>query len=139
MVNRVARDLVELDAMHGLAGDVARQGFFQVPRDRLAFAVGVGRQVKLGSFLGVLTQSAHHVLLFFGDDVARLEIVLHVHAQAIGGQVADVADGGFDHITPAEEFAHRARLGRRFDDHQLSPFSLREAGRRAGDEGLRRA
>jgi hypothetical protein len=72
----VGRDLVELDAVVGLA--VERHRLEQVPGDGLALAVGVSGEVDGAGLPGGLLQPLDDVLLVLGDDVFRREVVLDV-------------------------------------------------------------
>ncbi len=119
MVNRRPGDLVELDPVHRQPPDGPLQGMDQVPRDGLPLAVGVGGQVDGRGLFGILPQPADDLFFLGRDDVARLKIVLNVHAHAVGRQVADVAHRGDHRIALTQETAHRARLGRRLDDDHL--------------------
>ncbi len=108
-------DLVEdhpLDRHPGL------QLLQQVPGDGLALTVLVGGEQQLVGVAQGRLEPAEHVLLLVVDHIGGLEAVLHVDAEPLGLQVADVADGGFDHVVPAEEPRDGARLGRGLHDHQ---------------------
>ncbi len=126
-------DLVELDAVHGDALHLALQRRLQVPGDGLALAVGVGGQVHLRRAFGLGLQLFDHILLFGGDHVARLKIMFDVHAHAVGRQVADVAHRSLHGVAPAQETAHRARLGRRLDDDHFGTAGLALLLRLGGD------
>ncbi len=104
----------------------------EVPADRFALAVLVGREVEHVGVLERVLELLDLLLLLGRDDVERLEVVVDVDAQArprlllhLGGdvlrrgrQVADVADRGLDHEALGQEGRDRARLGRRFDDDE---------------------
>ena len=103
LLDRVAGDLVE---HHPLHRHVRLEHLEQVPRDGLALAVLVGREVELARVLQRRLELGDDVLLVVGDDVDRREVVVDVDAEAADlglgdalrhllgavGQVADVAD-----------------------------------------------
>ena len=122
-VNRVRRDLVELDALVALRGEVHR--FEQVPRDRLALAVGVCRQVDLLRVLRGRLQLLDDLLLVLRHDVPRCEVVIDVNAELRLREIAHVADGRTHIVGTAEDRRERARLRRRLDDHET--LALRAA------------
>ena len=103
--DRLVGDLVEHHALHGHG---RLQHLEQVPRDRLALAVLVGREVELARVLERGLELGDDVLLVVGDDVDGTEVVVDVDAEpahlGLGdalrrllgalGQVADVPDAG---------------------------------------------
>jgi hypothetical protein len=116
---------------HPLDGHLGLEHLAQMPRDRLAFAVFVGRQQELVGLGELLLQVGDDPLLVRVDDVERLEPVLDVDAELsvprslllrdVGGtvrQVADVAHARLDDEVAAEVAGDRARLGRGFDDDE---------------------
>src|ERR1700730_61446 len=110
-----------------------------MPGDRLALAVFVCCKQKLVRVLQELLQLIDPLLLVRIDDVERTELVLDVHAEpsplllliflrdvrSALGQVADVTNARLDDEIVSEIALDRARLGRRFDDHQTLVFSVR--------------
>src|SRR5208283_5417263 len=114
------------------AGLFRLQLFLQVGADRLAFAVGVGREVDRAGLLGAALQLVDQLLLAFDDYVGGAEIALHVDRQVVLRQILDVAQAGLDHEVLAQIFADRLRLGGRFDDDQRfwhkDGFRLLEGG-----------
>ena len=114
-------------------GHLRLERLHEVPRDGLALAVLVGREVELVGVLDERLELADLLLAVGADDVERLEVVVGVDAEArpglalvlgrdVGGvarQVADVADRGLDDVAVAEVAADRLRLGRRLDDDEL--------------------
>ena len=127
--DRGGGDLVEHHALHR-HGRVEDLG--QVPRDRLALAVLVRREVELVGRLEEPLEVRDDRLLGRRDHVERLEPVVHVDAEArprfaldrrghfvgAAGQVADVADRRLDDEVGPEHAADGARLGRRLDDDE---------------------
>ena len=99
-VDRLLRDLVE---DHAPDRHLRLQHLQQVPGDRLALAVFVGREQELVGVLQELLQLADLLLLVRVDDVERLEVVLDVDAEPrpllllvllrdVGGALGQVAD-----------------------------------------------
>jgi hypothetical protein len=114
--DRVLRDLVEHDAVHVLRGHVERLA--QVPRDRLALAVGVGREVdRLRCFREPL-QLADDLLATADRLVRGLEALVDVDAEAARRQVAHVPLRRADDVARAEVLVDRAGLRGALDDHQ---------------------
>jgi hypothetical protein len=127
-LDRVFRDLVEHHATHR---DLRLEHLAQVPGDRLALAVLVGREQELVRGSELLPEVRHDTLLVGVEDVERLEPVLDVHAERAEPrlvalldvrrplrQVADVADARLHDEVAAEIAGDRARLGGRFDDDE---------------------
>ena len=110
-------DLVE---HHALDRHLRLEVLQQVPGDDLAFAVLVCREVELGGVLEQRPQLLDDLLAPAGELPFGLEAVVDVDAEALGGQVGDVAHGGAD-VVPATEMAgDRLGLGRRLDDDEGS-------------------
>ncbi len=105
------------------------QHLVEVPGNRLALAIEVGRQINLRRFGGSCRQLLDHVALLVGHPVAWCEVVFHIHRQLRAQQVAHVPHRRLDRIPLAQETPHRARLGRRLHDDQL-PRRLRRLGLR---------
>jgi hypothetical protein len=90
--------------------------------DGLALAVGVGGEVDGLGLLGGLLQLGDDLLVVAllrvrNQLVGRLEVVLHVHAEALRREVFDVAERGHHAIIWAEVFTNRLRLRRRLYHH----------------------
>ena len=75
----LARDLVEHHALHR---HLRLEHLEQVPRDRLALAVLVGREVDLARVLQRRLELGDDVLLVVGDDVDGREVVVDVDPEA---------------------------------------------------------
>ena len=122
-------DFVEDDALGG--PDVQAQGVGEMPGDGFAFAVQVGGEEDFGgSFHG----GAKIGNDFFGavrDFVGGFEVVIDVDIESLAGDVADVADGGFDGEVVAQVLIDGLGLGGGFDDDQSV------AGAAAGGRGGR--
>lgn len=124
----VLGNLVEDDATDG---NLRLEHLCQVPADRLAFAIRVGREQQFGRVLHRGLEMRDLLLLVVGDDVVRLEVVVDVDAEAaplllldllrhLGrrfGQIADVAVARLDPVLGTEEAPQRFRLRGRLDDH----------------------
>ena len=129
MLYRRGCDLVEDHPLHGNTGV---EHLEQMPRDRLALAILICRQVELVGVLQQGLEATDLVLLVGADHVQRLEVVLGVHTQPcprlalvllghVGGvarQVPDVTDGRLDLVAVPQETGDGARLGRRLDDDE---------------------
>ena len=114
-------DLVEGNAVH--IACIEPENIGQMPRDRLALTVGVGREVDGVGFLRRLLQLGNELFLALDDRVLRFKIVFHVHAQPCLRQVAHVAHRGDDLIIAAEVFFDRFRLCGRLNDDELGHIS----------------
>jgi hypothetical protein len=94
-----------------------------VPGDSLPFPVEVGGEEDRVGARGLAGDAVDLLAAIVGHDVVGPEIVLDVDAQlALAGvlrQVADMAVGREDVEVRAQVAFDRARLGRRFDDHQV--------------------
>ncbi len=108
------RDLVEHQAADLLP--VARAKLFgQVPANRLAFAVRVGRDEDFVGFLRGILQFLQDFLPARDHFVGRLEILLDVHAQLALGQITDVTHRRHHLVIAPEIFVDGLRLCGRFD------------------------
>jgi hypothetical protein len=111
---------------HPAGRDLGLELLQQVPGDRLALTVLIGREQQ---FVGVgqqVLELAHLELLVGRDHVQRLEAAVDVHAEPgpgllavlgrylgrLVGHVTDVADARLDHVSLAEVSRDGARLGR---------------------------
>ncbi len=94
-LNRPLRDLVEDHAMHGLGVEhlAILEHFEDVPRDRFALAVGVGRQIhRIGSLDGL--DDLLDVLLVLVDElVLHREAMLWIDGAFLRHEVTDVTIG----------------------------------------------
>jgi hypothetical protein len=118
---------------HPPHGHLRVQHLAQVPRDRLALAILVGREQQLVGVLELRLQVGDDFLLARVDDVQRLEVLVDVDAEArpllalqlrrdlssVVREVADVADRRLDDVVLPEVARDRLRLCRRLDDDQL--------------------
>jgi hypothetical protein len=93
--------------------------FEDVPGDRLALAIGVGRQNELvGPFhrMGDVVEPLRRL----GVDLPQhAKICVGIDRTALGRQVAHMAERGQDFIAAAEIFIDRFRLGGRFYQNQI--------------------
>ncbi len=90
----------------------------EVPGDGFAFAVQVGCEEDFGGVLGGGAEVGDDFAAAVGDFVGGFEVVVDVDVEALGGDVADVADGGFDGVAGAEVFVDGFGLGGGFDDDE---------------------
>ena len=116
------RDFVEDHAPHGYG---RLEHLLEVPTDAFALAVLVGGQNQLIGIGELRLEGRHQLLLGGGDHVERLEVILHIHAQArpgrsfgtrryLGGggrQVAHVAHAGFNVVARRQKAANGFGLG----------------------------
>ena len=117
----VAGHLVEHDALDVdiLQRAALLQHLAQMPRNRLAFAVGVGREKQ---FVGAAHRLGDRLHMFLGPAVdlpGHVEIIIRPHRAIFGRQVADMAVARHDLVVAAEIFIDRFGLGRRFDDDDV--------------------
>ncbi len=135
------RDRVERHPLGSIRVDP--EHLCEVPRDRLALSVQVGREPDVTGSLGKLPQFRDRAGLVAVDFVGGGEVVLHIHARhrllrAFGrpaGQIADVADRRLHHESRPQILLDRLGLGRAFDDHQLV-VALRNAASARAVTGL---
>ena len=110
-------DLVEGHALRLFVREI--QKLFQMPRNGLALAIRVGREIDGVRALGALFQIRDHVLAALDGDILRLKARLDVHAELALRQVAQMAHRGHDLIIRAEIFFNCSRLCRRLDDDEI--------------------
>ena len=129
LFNGCWRDLVEHHALHRHLGI---EDLNQVPRDGLAFAVFVGREIELFNFLEGCLQFGDNLLAARGNDVDRLEVIVDVDAESgplltldrggnVGGtlgQIADVTDRWLDDEVLAEHGLNTGGLRDRFNNYE---------------------
>ena len=134
LVDGFGGDLVKHQAMDGHS---RLQDFAKMPADGFPLAVFIRCQIEVGGILQEFLELADLFYLIFRDDVDGGKSFLDVHAQISPlfpfefgrdffrplGQVANVADAGFNVVSPAEKTADRTGLGGRLDDHQGSAIA----------------
>jgi len=104
---------------HALHRRLRSEHLDQVPRDRLALAVLVGREEELVGTLEGAAQRGDHVLgPALGWRVLQPEVVLDVDAETLARQIADVTEAGEHREVVAEEATDGVGLGLRLDDHE---------------------
>ena len=114
-------DRVEGHALdrNALQNALVVQRFQDVPGDRFAFAIRVGRENEL---FRALDRPGDIVQPFAAPVVERpdhLEVVFGIDRAVLGRQVADMSEGGQDLVILAEIFVDRLGLGRRLDDEDF--------------------
>ena len=109
VVDRALGNLVECDAPDPIVGQpgVLRD----VPRDRLAFTVEVGREPDLIGLAGLARESFELPTSILERLVPRREVVLQVNAQRLGRQVAHVAIAGEHAVSGTKVALNGLRLG----------------------------
>ena len=90
-----------------------------VPRDRFALAVGVGRQVDVVGLLGLRLDFLEHLRLAGDDVVLGLEVVVDGDPERALGQIHHMADRRDDLEVGAQIALDRFRLGRRFNYYEV--------------------
>src|SRR3989344_3941467 len=113
LFNRFFGNLMEDDALW----------LFQVsdlldmPRDRLALSIGVGREIHYVSFFCSVPYLFYHFALLSRHNVARHEATLDIDGIFVTlRQVADVTNRGEDGVVLAQVVLNGARLGRRLNN-----------------------
>ena len=109
---------------------LALQNFMDVPGDRLAFPVRVGRQDHAVGVLDRAADVAHPLGGLRVDFPAHREIVVRVDRAVLRRQIPHMAERGVDLVVLAQIFVDGLRLGRRLDDHD---FHVRKFPLGAGD------
>ena len=117
------RNFVEFDAV--LSVPVQPQHRLQVPGDRLALAVGVGRKIDAVGLLRLVHEAFYGIFLARRNDVARLEVLFDGNAQRLLREIADVSAGRIHAVLPLEIFGNGLRLGRRLYDDEIHKSSLK--------------
>ena len=100
--------------MHALAFDQAAllQDLADMPADRLAFAIQVGREIDVVSQLGCLGDRVDMLLVTLDHLVGHGETMLGIDRALLRLQVTHMAIGGQDLEVLAEVFVDRLGLGR---------------------------
>ena len=111
VLNRLFGDLVEGQTMN--LALLALELVLDVPADRFAFAVRVGRDVDVSGIFGRVSQLLDDLLARRNRLVLFRKLVLDVHAQLALGQIADVSHRRDDLVVAAQVFVDRLRLRRR--------------------------
>ena len=134
----VEGDARDLDVLQDL---LVLQHLQHVPGDRLALAVGIGRE---NDAVGALHRlgDGRHALGRLGIDVPdHREIVVGIDRAVLGREVANVAVGGVDLVSLAQILVDRLGLGGRLDDDDVhsKAFPLRPQTAGYGRDSLKRA
>ncbi len=129
LFHRIFGDLVKDDPTDW---DFRLENLREMPADRLAFAVRVGRQQQFGGVLYSGLQMGDLLPFVARHDVVRGEIAFDINAEPAPfllldrfgnfggrfGKVADMTEARLDSIPVAKESPKRLRLRGRFDDDQ---------------------
>ena len=120
--DRTPGDLVEDDAVHGLRVQCPgiAEKFDDVPRDRLAFPVRVGREVERLRLLHRPAQGLDVLLVALDGLVVHQEAVVRLHRAVFRDEIAHVPVRGEDLVIGPQVLLDGARLGGRFDDQEVS-------------------
>ena len=121
LAHRLLGDGVEDDALDRLVLQRALflEHFQDMPGDRFALAVGVGRKNEgVGAFDGAC--DVVEALLRLGVDLPdHSEVGLGVDGPILGRKISDMTKRGQDLIARPKIFVDGLGLGRRFDDDNL--------------------
>ena len=109
VVDRGSGDLVEHHPSHR---DLGLQVLEEVPTDRLPLAVLIGGEIELAGLLEGGPQFTDHLAAALGQLVGRLEPVVDIDSEALGGEIGDVAHRGAHIELIPEEPGDGLRLGR---------------------------
>ena len=115
MQDGILGDFVENDTLGAVRGQMERLG--QVPGDRLSLAVFIGSQPDGLCGCRSVFKLGNDLLFVGGDNILRCEAGFGIYGKLVGGQVADVAETGFDGIILAQELLDGFCLGGRLDDN----------------------
>ncbi len=121
LAHRVLRDLVEAHALQLLALEraVLAQDLRQVPGNRLALAVRVGREVERAGLLHRALDRVDLRLVLLDQLVLHLEVAVRVDRALLLDEVAHVAIGRQHLEVRSEVFLDGFRLGRRLHDDEI--------------------
>ena len=120
-------DLVKGHAL-GLAG-IQLQQLLQMPGNGFALPVRVGCQIDELSLVGGILQIVDDLALAVDGQIGGLEVIFHIHAQLLFGQVAQMSHGGLYLIARPQIFGNGLGLGRGLHDeqfcHVFPPFTIK--------------
>ena len=142
ILDRARRDFGEHHAVQRAALEQAAraQDLGDVPGDRLAFAVKVGREVEGFGLGSGLRDRVDMLLVAFDDLVVHREAARRVDRALLRHEVAHVAVGRQHVEVLAEVLVDRLRLGRRFDDQEVlghcCPRERHAGGNRQGGPAI---
>ena len=117
LADDLLRDLVERDALRLFVVELQQR--LEVPRDRLALAVRVRREIDDVARLGGGLELLDERFLALDGLVVRLKVVFDVDAELALGQVAQMSHARRHGIALAEILADGLCLCRRLDDDQI--------------------
>ena len=87
-----------------------------MPGDGFALPVRVGGQIDEVGVLGPIPEILDDLVLAGDGDIGGLEIVIHIDAQLLFGEIPEMPHGRLDLIAGAQIFGDGLRLGGRFHD-----------------------
>ena len=115
----------------GLAG-IQLQQLLQMPGNGFTFPVRVGCQINELGLVGGILQIVDDLALAVNGQIGGLEVVFHIHAQLLFGQVAQMSHGGLYLIARPQIFGDGLGLGRGLHDeqfcHVFPPFTIKPKG-----------
>ena len=112
-----------------LEGLALAQRLFEVPADRLAFAVGVGCENERVVILQRVGDGLDVLAAVSADLPGHVEAVFGVDRAVLGGQVAHMAVGGQNRVVGSQVLVDGLGLGRGFNDDNWHENSFRLGGR----------
>ena len=111
-------DLVKDDALRARRFDLCR--LEQMPRNRFAFAVGIGCEINLFGFLRQLLEFFDDFFFLVRHAILRREAVVHIHRKLRLQQVAHMSHRRADRVSLAEKTTDSLRLRGRFNDDEFA-------------------
>ena len=124
--NRGLGHLIEGHPLHAALGNglPALQPFEQMPRNRLAFAVGIGGEDDAVGALGGVGNGLQLPRLVGRQLPRHGEIMLGIDRAIARRQIADVPETRQHFVVRPKIFVDRLGLGRRFHDHEIHALVL---------------
>ena len=115
--NGVLGDFVEDDAA-GVFG-LETEHIIEMPGNGLTLAVLIGSEPHHLCVVGGFLEVAHKLLLIGRHFIFRLERIVHINAEILFAQVANMTVARHYFIVFTKKFLYCLSLGRRFDNHQI--------------------
>ena len=126
LVDRALGDLVEDDPVHRLRVEHVRiaEKLGDVPRDRLAFPVGISRQIERFRLLHRAAQGVDVLRVARDGLVVHQEAVLRLDRTVFGNQIPHMPVRGKDFEVGSQVLLDRSGLGGRFNNQEVSGHRL---------------
>ncbi len=125
-LDRALRYFVEHHALNGFVAEhvVFFEHLVHVPRDGLALAVRVGREIDRGSFLRSFDDLVDVLLVLLDQLILHREAALGIHRAFLRHEIANVAVRRKHLEVATEVLFDRARFSGRFDDDEILGHGL---------------